>query len=62
MSLGMFQRNMGGILVVLFAIPDMDPIVIAFVIMWGVWSVPLSFIAARIFAKQAGKTVAEKPI
>jgi BASS family bile acid:Na+ symporter len=58
MSLGMLQRNMGGILVVLFAIPDMDPVVIAFVIMWGVWSVPLSFIAARIFAKQAGETVA----
>ena len=58
MALGMLQRNMGGILVVLFAIPDVDPVVITFVIMWGVWSVPLSFIAARIFAKQAGKTVA----
>jgi BASS family bile acid:Na+ symporter len=57
MALGMLQRNMGGILVVLFAIPDMDPVVIAFVIMWGVWSLPLSVIAARIFAKQAGKTV-----
>ena len=58
MSLGMLQRNMGGILIVLFAIPDVDPVVITFTIMWGVWSVPLSFIAARIFAKQAGKTVA----
>jgi BASS family bile acid:Na+ symporter len=57
MALGMLQRNMGGILVVLFAIPDMDPVVIAFVIMWGVWSLPLSVIAARIFAKQAGKTI-----
>ena len=62
MSLGMMQRNMGGILVVLFAIPDIDPVVITFTIMWGVWSVPLSFIAARIFAKQAGKTVAGNTI
>jgi BASS family bile acid:Na+ symporter len=53
MALGMLQRNMGGILVVLFAIPDMDPVVIAFVIMWGVESAPLSFIAARIFVKHA---------
>ena len=62
MSLGMMQRNMGGILIVLFAIPNVDPVVITFTIMWGVWSVPLSFIAARIFAKQAGETVAENPI
>ena len=59
MALGMLQRNMGGILIVLFAIPDVDPIVITFTIMWGVWSVPVSFIAARIFAKHAEKPVAE---
>ena len=59
MSLGMMQRNMGGILIVLFAIPNVDPVVITFTIMWGVWSVPLSFIAARIFAKHAEKPVAE---
>jgi bile acid:Na+ symporter, BASS family len=59
MALGMLQRNLGGILIVLFALPDVDPIVITFAVMWGVWSVPLSFIAARIFAKQAGETVAE---
>jgi bile acid:Na+ symporter, BASS family len=58
MALGMLQRNLGGILIVLFAIPDVDPLVITFAVMWGVWSVPLSFIAARIFVKQAGKTVA----
>jgi transcription elongation GreA/GreB family factor len=27
-------------------------------IMWGVWQIVLSPIAARIFGKQAGKTVA----
>jgi hypothetical protein len=58
MALGMLQRNMGGILIVLFAIPDIDPIVITFTIMWGVWSVPLSFILVRIFVKHAEKPVA----
>ncbi len=62
MALGMLQRNMGGILVVLFAIPDIDPVVITFTIMWGVWSVPLSFIVARIFVKQARETVAASTI
>jgi BASS family bile acid:Na+ symporter len=58
MALGMLQRNMGGILVVLFAIPDLDPAVITFTIMWGVMTLPLSLIAARIFAKHAEKPVA----
>jgi BASS family bile acid:Na+ symporter len=56
MSLGMLQRNLGGILVALFAIPDVDPLVIAFTVMWGVWSIPLSVIAVIIFVKHAGKT------
>jgi BASS family bile acid:Na+ symporter len=58
MALGMLQRNLGAILIVLFAIPDVDPLVITFTIMWGVWSLPLSLIAIRIFPKQAGETVA----
>jgi bile acid:Na+ symporter, BASS family len=57
MALGMLQRNMGGILVVLFAIPDLDPIVITFTIMWGVMTLVLSLIAIRIFDKQAEETV-----
>jgi bile acid:Na+ symporter, BASS family len=57
MALGMLQRNMGGILVVLFTIPDLDPIVLTFTIMWGVWTGVLSAIAARIFGKHAGETV-----
>jgi bile acid:Na+ symporter, BASS family len=57
MALGMLQRNLGAILIVLFAIPDVDPLVITFTVMWGVWSVVLSFIAVRIFGKQAGETV-----
>jgi hypothetical protein len=28
-------------------------------VMWTVWSIALAAIAARIFGKQAGKTVAE---
>ena len=53
MALGMLQRNLGAILIVLFVIPDVDPLVIAFAVMWGVWSAVLSFIAVRIFAKHA---------
>ena len=58
MALGMLQRNLGAILIALFAIPDVDPLEITFAVMWGVWSVALSFIAVRIFVKQAEKTVA----
>jgi bile acid:Na+ symporter, BASS family len=53
MAVGMLQRNLGAILIVLFAIPDVDPLAITFAVMWGVWSVVLSLIAARIFGKQA---------
>ena len=58
MALGMLQRNLGAILIVFFAIPDVDPLVITFTIMWGVWSLPLSVIAVIIFTKHAEKAVA----
>ncbi len=58
MSLGMLQRNLAAILIAAFAIPNVDPRIITFTIMWGLWSAVLSLIAARIFAKHAGETVA----
>ena len=57
MSLGMLQRNLGAILIAAFVIPNLDPLVITFTIMWGIWSGVLSVIAARIFSKQAEKIV-----
>lgn len=55
MSLGMLQRNLGAILIAAFAIPNVDPLVITFTIMWGIWSAVLSIIAVKIFGKQAAK-------
>jgi BASS family bile acid:Na+ symporter len=58
MSLGMLTRNGSVVLIAAIAMPNVDPRVITFTIMWGLWSGVLSLIAARIFAKHAGKTVA----
>ena len=58
MSLGMVTRNGSVVLIAAVAIPNVEPILITYIIMYILWSVVLSFIAARIFGKQAGKTVA----
>jgi BASS family bile acid:Na+ symporter len=62
MALGMLQRNLGAILIALFAIPDVDPRAVTFCVLWGVLSLPLSLIAIRIFPKQAGEAVTGKPV
>jgi BASS family bile acid:Na+ symporter len=49
MSIGMLQRNLGAILIAAFVIPNVDPLVITFTIMWGIWSAVLSVIAIRLF-------------
>jgi BASS family bile acid:Na+ symporter len=58
MSLGMLTRNMPALLIAAFAIPNVDPLVIPFTVMWGVFFFVYAFIAGRIFGKQAEKTVA----
>ena len=58
MSLGMLTRNGSVVLIAAVAIPNVDPVLITFIIMYVLWSVVLAVIAARIFGKQAGKTVA----
>ena len=58
MSLAMLSRNSAAILPALFAIPNLDPRILTMTILWGVLQITLSPIAARIFAKQAGETVA----
>ena len=62
MSLGMLQRNLGAILIAAFAIPNVDPLVITFTIMWGLWSAVLSVIAVRIFTRQAGKSIQKNTV
>ena len=57
MSLGMLTRNGSVVLIAAVAIPNVDPVLITFIIMYVLWSVVLAAIAARIFGKQAGETV-----
>ncbi len=59
MALGMGTRNIAAVLAAALAIPNADPRIVAMVVMWTLWSVVLAAIGAKIFAKQAGKTVAE---
>jgi hypothetical protein len=50
MALGMLSRNGSVVLLAAFTIPDVDPSVVTYVIMFVLWSF---VIAARIFGKQA---------
>jgi BASS family bile acid:Na+ symporter len=58
MSLGMGTRNVAAVLAAALAIPNADPRIVVMTVMWTLWSVVLSSIGAKIFAKQAGKSVA----
>ena len=62
MSLGMLSRNFAAVLAAALTVPDLDPLVITMIVMWVLWSIVLSAIAARIFGKQAGKTLAGNAI
>ena len=54
MSLGMLTRNGSVVLIAVLAIPDVDPRLITYVIMFVLWSFVVAVIAARIFGKLAG--------
>ena len=58
MALGMGTRNVAAVLAAALAIPNADPRVVVMVVMWTLWSVVLAALGAKIFARQAGKTVA----
>ena len=58
MSLGMLTRNGSVVLIAAVAIPNVDPVLITYIIMFILASVVVAAIAARIFGKQAGETVA----
>ena len=59
MSLGMGTRNVAAVLAAALAIPNVDPRAVVMTIMWTLWSVVLAALGAKIFAKEAGKTVGE---
>jgi BASS family bile acid:Na+ symporter len=59
MSLGMLTRNGAVVLLAAFSIPNVDPSVLTYVVMFVIWSLILAAIAARIFGKLAEETVAE---
>ena len=54
MSLAMLTRNGAVVLLAAFTIPDVDPGIITYVIMFVIASAVVAAIAARIFGKQAG--------
>ena len=56
MALGMGTRNVAAVLAAALAIPNADPRIVVMTVMWTLWSVVLSAIGAKIFAKLAGKT------
>jgi BASS family bile acid:Na+ symporter len=58
MALGMGTRNIAAALIAALTIPGADPRIVPMIIMWSLWSIVLAAIAARIFAKHAGKAVA----
>ena len=59
MSLSMLSRNGSVVMLAAISMPDVDPSLLTYVIMFIVWSVVVAAIAARIFGKMAGETVAE---
>jgi BASS family bile acid:Na+ symporter len=58
MALGMGTRNVAAVLAAALAIPNADPRIVVMTIMWTLWSVVLAAMAAKVFAKQAAKTLA----
>jgi len=62
MALGMLSRNFAAVLAAVLTVPNLDPLVITMIVMWVLWSIVLSAIAARIFGKQAGEAVAGNTI
>jgi len=56
MSLGMGTRNIAAVFVGVLAIPNRDPLMLAMVVLWVIWSLILAFIFANIFGRNAEKT------
>jgi len=57
MALGMCTRNIAAVFVAYFGITNPDPGVFVMIVLVVPLALIVALIAARIFAKQAGKTV-----
>ena len=58
MSLGMLTSNVSVVMVVAISIPDADPALLTYIIMYTIASIPFAAVVARLVGKQAGETVA----
>jgi len=59
MALCMLSRNGAVVMLAAITIPDVDPSILTYVMMFIIWSIVIAAIAARIFGKMAGQIVAE---
>jgi bile acid:Na+ symporter, BASS family len=59
MALSMLSRNGAVVMLAAITIPDVDPSILTYVMMFIIWSIVIAAIAARIFGKMAGQIVAE---
>jgi BASS family bile acid:Na+ symporter len=58
MSLGMLTSNVSVVMIVAISIPDADPALLTYIIMYTIASIPFAAVVARLVGKQAGETVA----
>jgi BASS family bile acid:Na+ symporter len=58
MSLGIGTRNIAAVLIGVLTIPNVEPNMIAMVIIWTLWTIILSYIVAPIMGKKAPEPVA----
>jgi bile acid:Na+ symporter, BASS family len=58
MALGMGTRNIAAVLIGVLTIPDVNPNMVAMVIIWTLWSFVLSMIIAPLMGRKAVKVVA----
>jgi hypothetical protein len=58
----MLTSNVSVVIVVAISIPDADPALLTYIIMYTIASIPFAAIVARIVGKQAGEAVAANTI
>ena len=57
MSLGIGTRNIAAVLIGVLTIPNVEPNMVAMVIIWTLWTIILAYIIAPIMGKAGAKTV-----
>jgi TctA family transporter len=57
MALGIGTRNIAAVLIGVLTIPNVEPNMVAMVVIWTVWTILLSYIIAPIMGKAGDKAV-----